>query len=240
MVYFLAGCAVLLLLVFAGRMLAAIDPRKLAVGMRKAGGVVALAVAAFLITRGALPLAIPLAVFGLALIGRGGGLGFGGPFGSAQKSPGQTSKVRTDRLEMELDHDSGRMEGQCLTGRFAGRALSSLSDGEVLDLLGELHAEGAHEAALLAAYLDWRLPGWRSQGDAQKEKAGPRGRGRAGSSRMSADEAYAVLGIEQNASEEDIRQAHRRLMMKMHPDQGGSTYLAARINEAKEVLLGRR
>ena len=92
----------------------------------------------------------------------------------------------------------------------------------------------------MEAYLDWRLPGWRSQGDAQKEKAGPRGRGRAGSSRMSADEAYAVLGIEQNASEEDIRQAHRRLMMKMHPDQGGSTYLAARINEAKEVLLGRR
>ncbi len=90
----------------------------------------------------------------------------------------------------------------------------------------------------MEAYLDWRLPGWRDQelGSGQSERE--RRRRRAGSNRMSAEEAYAVLGIGRDASEEDVRQAHRRLMMKMHPDQGGSTYLAARINEAKEVLLG--
>ena len=239
MAYFLAGCAALLLLLLVGRLLMGADPRKLAAVLRRAGGIVALAAAGFLIMRGALPLAIPLAVFGLALVGRGSWFGLGGPFGSAQKSPGQTSQVRTDRLEMQLDHDSGRMDGKVLTGRFAGRALSSFTDQEALALLDEFQAEGAQEAALIEAYLDWRLPGWRDQGEekAAKEEA-PRDRPCA--NRMSAEEAYAVLGLDKGASEDDIRQAHRRLMMKMHPDQGGSTYLAARINEAKEVLLGLR
>lgn len=239
MAYFLAGCAILLLLLLAGRLIAAANPRMLAAVIRKMAGVAALAAAGFLIMRGALPLAIPLAVFGLALVGRGSGLGLGGPFGSARKSPGQKSKVRTDRLEMELDHDSGHMEGQCLTGRFAGRPLSTLTDTEVMDLLDELHADGAQEAALMEAYLDWRMPGWRDQ-DADRGPKTEHARGSARGSRMSAEEAYAVLGIGKQASEEDIRKAHRRLMMKMHPDQGGSTYLAARINEAKEVLLARR
>jgi DnaJ-class molecular chaperone len=89
----------------------------------------------------------------------------------------------------------------------------------------------------MEAYLDWRLPGWRAQSEStERARSGRRG---ARSNRMTAEEAYAVLGIGRGASEDDIRQAHRRLMMKMHPDQGGSTYLAARINEAKEVLLGK-
>lgn len=236
MVYFLAGCAVLVLLIIVGRLLASVDPRRLAGVIRKAGGVAALAAAGFLIVRGALPLAIPLAVFGFALI-RGSGLGLGGPFGSANKTPGQKSHIKTDRLEMELDHDSGHMEGKCLSGRFGGRPLSTLSDTELMELLAELQHDGAPEAAVMEAYLDWRLPGWRGQESEAEERTEKRRR-RAGSNRMSAEEAYAVLGIGRDASEEDIRQAHRRLMMKMHPDQGGSTYLAARINEAKEVLLG--
>jgi len=238
MAYFLAGCAVLVFLIIAGRFLASIDPRRLAAALRKAAGVAILAVAGFLIVRGALPVAIPLAVFGLALI-RGSGLGMGGPFGSASKTPGQKSHIRTERLEMELDHDSGHMEGKCLSGRFAGRQLSTLSDSEVMELLAELRHDGAAEAAVMEAYLDWRLPGWRDQDSESAERART-GRRRARSNRMSAEEAYAVLGIGPGASDEEIRQAHRRLMMKMHPDQGGSTYLAARINEAKEVLLGRK
>ncbi len=239
MAYFLAGCAILVLLILLGRLIVGADPRKLAGALRKLGGVVALAAAGFLILRGALPIAIPLAVFGLALVGGGKGLGLGVPFGSARKSPGQASRVRTDRLEMELDHDSGHMDGKVLTGRFSGRALSSLTDGEAFELLDEFQTQGAQEAALIEAYLDWRLPGWRDQGgDKTAKEEAPRGRARP--SRMSLEEAYAVLGLDKGASEDEIRQAHRRLMMKMHPDQGGSTYLAARINEAKEVLLSRR
>jgi hypothetical protein len=239
MAYFLTGCALLVLLLVAGRLLALANPRKLAGVIRKAGGVAALAAAGFLIVRGALPLAIPLAVFGLALIGRGSGLGLGGPFGSARKTPGQKSHIRTERLEVELDHDSGHMEGKCLSGPFAGRLLSTLSDREAMELLDELHQDGAPEAAVMEAYLDWRLPAWRGEDQGSAEQAKP-GRARARSNRMSAEEACAVLEVAPDASEEEIRQAHRRLMMKMHPDQGGSTYLAARINEAKEVLLHRR
>ena len=239
MVYFLVGCAFLVLLLLAGRMIASANPGSLAVAVRRIGGVAAIAAAGFFILRGALPIAIPLAVFGFSLLKRGSGFGFGDPFGSSRKAPGQKSRVKTDRLEVALDHDTGEMEGTCLAGRFEGRALSSLSDREAMELLAELYQAGAPEAAVMEAYLDWRLPDWRERRAAAGEGA-KSGRRRAnGSKRMSAEEAYAVLGLGPNASEEEIRQAHRRLMMKMHPDQGGSNYLAARINEAKDVLLGR-
>src|SRR5262245_58266783 len=114
MVYFLAGCAVLVLFLFAGRIIAPANPSKLAVAFRRIGGVAAIAAAGFLILRGSLALAIPLAVFGFSLLRQGSGLGFGDPFGSARKAPGQKSRVKTDRLEVELDHDTGGMAGKCL------------------------------------------------------------------------------------------------------------------------------
>jgi DnaJ-domain-containing protein 1 len=139
-------------------------------------------------------------------------------------------------MEMELDHDSGYMDGKVLTGRFAGRTLASLSDREAIELYNEFARDRLKEASLMEAYLDWRVADWRDKAEEAAYAGGgkPRSRG----NRMSAEEARAVLEVGPNASEAEIRQAHRRLMMKMHPDQGGSTYLAARINEAKEVLLG--
>ena len=237
---FLAGLAALLLLILGARLLASANPQKLAVGMRMAGGILLLLVAAFLLARGAFPLAIPLAVFGLALLGLPVRSWFssGGPF-SSRKSPGQKSEVRTDALEMVLDHDSGEMEGRCVKGQFAGRTLSSLNEADLLVLLEELRGTDAQGASLIEAYLDRRAQGWREgrAEEAAKEQArAPRG----GRIRMSREEAYEVLGLNKGAGEDEIRAAHRKLMMKLHPDQGGSTYLAARINEAKDVLLGRK
>jgi len=235
---FLAGLAVLVLLVVGARLLATANPQQVAATLRKTGGFVLLGVAGLLMARGALPLAIPLGVFGLALLGLPLGHWFtGSPGGGAPKSPGQTSGVRTEGLAMELDHDSGNMEGRCLKGRFAGRMLSSLTDDELLQLLAELRANDQQGALLLEAYLDRRSAGWRDrdQEKATKEEARAGGRGR-----MSAKEAYEVLGLPPDATDDDIRAAHRKLMMKVHPDQGGSDYLAARINEAKDLLLGRR
>jgi hypothetical protein len=165
--------------------------------------------------------------------------GVQGPFSPSRKSPGQKSGVRTNALEMVLDHDSGQMDGRCLKGRFAGRALSSLRNEELLKLLEELATTDTQGARLLEAYLDRRWVGWRDRrsGDASRDEprrpSDPKGR-------MTIQEAHDVLGLKAGAAEAEIRAAHRRLMMKLHPDQGGSTYLAARINEAKEVLLRRK
>jgi hypothetical protein len=236
MPYFLAGLALLVLLIFAGRLFAKANPRMLADALRKLAGVVALGAAGFLLVRGALPLAIPLGLFGFSLI-RPGLFGFG-PFASSSKSPGAASHVKTESLEMALDLDSGEMEGMVLKGKFEGRMLSSLSDVDLKALLGDLSGADHQAEALMEAYLDWRVPNWRdAEGTEPKQES--RTRSRKPSGHMSVDEAYAVLGLKPGASEEEVSHAHRQMMKKFHPDQGGSTYLASRINEAKDVLLGR-
>ncbi|HEY8276236.1 MAG TPA: DnaJ domain-containing protein [Methyloceanibacter sp.] len=237
MPYFLAGLALLVLLIFAARLFAKANPRLLASVMRKLSGIIAIAAAGFLALRGALPLAIPLGLFGFSLI-RPSAFGFG-PFASSSKSPGGTSHVQTESLEMELDHDSGEMEGMVLKGGFEGRMLSSLSDAELTTLLDEIRDTDQQAEALMEAYLDWRLPGWREAENEKDKKEQSRARSRKPSGHMRVDEAYAVLGLKRGASEEEITRAHRLMMKKFHPDQGGSTYLASRINEAKDVLLGR-
>ena len=136
---------------------------------------------------------------------------------------------------MELDHDSGDMDGVVLVGRFEGRRLFEMSDDELLELAADVK-DDRESAELLEAYLDRRIADWRA-GFEPDEGAGL---GAApGSGAMTQKEAYEILGLAAGASEAEIREAHRRLMKRMHPDAGGSTFLAGRINEAKTVLLSR-
>jgi DnaJ-domain-containing protein 1 len=135
---------------------------------------------------------------------------------------------------MELDHDSGRMTGRVLAGRQQGAALDTLGRAALLDLFGEIDRDSRE---LLAAYLDRREPGWREH--AQDDAGAGSAAGPPGGGKMTEKEAYQILGIEPGADADAITRAHRSLMKKLHPDQGGTTYLAARVNEAKDVLLRR-
>ena len=152
----------------------------------------------------------------------------GNAFKSARgPSPGQSSDVRTRYLHMSLDHDSGELEGRILEGRFRGRRLDDLPLDALLDLLAECQREDAESCPLLESYLD-RVhgPDWRHGAQAPEPSAA-----------MSRSEAYEILGLAPGASHEEVVDAHRRLIQKVHPDRGGSDYLAAKLNEAKELLL---
>lgn len=144
---------------------------------------------------------------------------------------GQTSEIETDYLRMRLDHDTGIMSGTVRRGPFQGRHLSELSRDELIALWRECRAEDAQGASLLEAYLDRVMAEWREAAESASVA------GRRPNDVMTREEAYAVLGLAAGASEAQIREAYHRLMMKIHPDQGGSTYLAAQINHAREVLL---
>jgi hypothetical protein len=151
---------------------------------------------------------------------------------------GQTSTVATAFLRMTLDHDTGSMEGTILRGRFAGMRLDELGPADLLALLRECRAEDEEGARLLEAYLDRVHPEWRDELAGERAGGGRSSAGaRSTSGDMSVEEAYAILGLSSGADAEAIKEAHRRLMVKLHPDHGGSDYLATKINRARDVLL---
>jgi hypothetical protein len=228
----LFGILALVLALWALNVISKVDPKIAARVVKAGGGLLSLGLAVFLGLRGEIGFALPLGAFGLGLLGW---LPFG-PAGFTQrthKSSGQTSRVRSSFFEMELDHDTGAMRGRVLAGKYEGVTLEALDVSTLTALLGEVDEESR---ALLMAYLDRRDASWRehAQGDAAAGRSAPPSSGK-----MTEQEAYQILGLEAGASADAISRAHRALMKKLHPDQGGSTYLAARVNEAKEVLLRR-
>jgi hypothetical protein len=229
----LFGVVVLALALWALNAFTKVSPHRAAVALKTSGGLGALALAGVLGIRGRFDMAIPLGLTGLGLLGW---LPWSMPgFGArTQKKPGQVSRVRAAFVEMELDHDSGAMRGRILAGAHEG---ASLDDLDVSTLIGFLPDIDEESRALLMAYLDRRDPGWREH--AQADATAWADHGLRPSGKMTEEEAYQILGLQAGASAEEIGRAHRALMKKLHPDQGGSTYLAARVNEAKEVLLRR-
>jgi hypothetical protein len=234
----IAGVVAVVVLYSLLQMFRAANPAVLARAIKIGGGVVSLAVAAFTGIKGELAVAIPLGIFGAGLLGWSpfGASAFGNIGGmfaglNSKRSPGQASKVRSQFLEMSLDHDSGELNGQIVAGPFAGRSLDEFDLPQLTAMISGFDVESV---ALLESYLDRRFPAWRQ--DAQGNAAGGHSRTTA-NGKMTEEEAYQILGLQPGAGRDDIGRAHRALMKKLHPDQGGSTYLAARVNEAKDTLL---
>lgn len=144
----------------------------------------------------------------------------------------RAARVTTSVLNMELDKQTGAMTGRVLRGPYAGRRIEDLDQGELIALWRQCVAEDEAGARLLETYLDRLRPDWR------QAASGGSGSGGAPGDVMTREQAYAILDLEPGAGDEQIKDAHRRLMMKLHPDHGGSTFLAAQINRAKEFLLG--
>lgn len=206
------------------------SPAHMAVNIKRLSIACAAAIAIGFALRGSWTAALPAAAFAAWLIVEFFGFRIGGR--GQPRSAGQTSRIVTEYLDMELDHDSGSVTGTVLKGLFQGRRIASLAPEELALLWQDCRLGDMQSAQIIEAYLDRVQPSWRedlARGE-KRMASGPDGR-------MGADEAYEILGLAPGATREEIRKAHRELMLKLHPDRGGSTYLAAKVNEAKDVLL---
>ncbi|WP_294541796.1 DnaJ domain-containing protein [uncultured Rhodoblastus sp.] len=236
----LIGLLALVLCVYGLRMLGRASPAQVAAGMRNSGGAMALAAALLLLLRGRLGLAAGLG--GLSFYFFAGEKfswrKFADLYAERQKAR-QMSRVRTGLLEMTLDLVTGDIDGEVLAGPFAGLSLSAMPREDCDRLYRDCLGRDGESARLLEAYFDRRFAGWRAAGEGDADARGRTRRGGFGSGDMSEQEAYETLGLRAGASAQEIIRAHRRLMKERHPDHGGTTDDAARINQAKDRLLRR-
>jgi hypothetical protein len=232
------GLILLFLLVQGIKQFARLDARQAARLVRHGGGVLGMIGALLLLLRGRIGLAAALANMVASFAGwRTMGGASAGPSAAfrdvgAGARGGRASAARSAMIEMRLDHASGAMTGRVLSGAYAGRAVETLSRPELMSLRRELARDDPDGVNLLEAYLDRRFAGWREADQGQRQARG--------GGAMSRREALEILGLGEGASEADIIRAHRALMKKFHPDHGGSTTLAARVNQAKDVLMQRQ
>ena len=242
MISLLYGVLAVLFIWWLSRVYTRMNPAVMVRLIKALAGTAAMGLAALMLVRGRLDMALLIGGFAAWLFGWSAGfpglprsMGRFGP-GPAQPASGKTSRVRSAMVEMELDHDSGEMGGQVLAGRFAGKRLEELSERDLQALYTECAGGDPEGMRLLEAYFDSRFPGWREDTHGDTD-AGAGRESEPGA--MTEEEAYQILGLEPGADAAAIKRAHRALMLKLHPDQGGSTYLAARVNQAKDMLLSR-
>lgn len=230
MTWILAGAAVLVGMIVLLRVFITANPHSLARGLRIAAVGGGLAAAGGLIAAGRINLVLAAVTMAAPFLirwlraRRWSGAGGAGP------AAGSESRVETRFLRMVLDHASGALMGEVLSGPLAGRALASLERGEAMALLAACRADDPPSVPLLERWLARERPAWTADDpppNPQEPAGGAMGRA----------EALAVLGLDDGADETAIREAHRRLMRTVHPDHGGSSYLAAKINQARDVLL---
>jgi hypothetical protein len=234
--YALVALVAVVLLIIAARVFAFAPPGQVAQLLQRTVAVAMMGLGVLLALRGVLGIALPLFFVGMGLLRMGN---FGGMrFPWTRRSTGQKSTVKTSMLVMELDHDTGAIDGEVLAPPWTGRRLSDLDVQELQELLKTCRAVPDQSATLLEAYLDHAYPDWRTAEGEPAAGDGPASH-RPSSGTMTPDEARAVLGVGRDASDADVRAAHRRLMKISHPDLGGTDYLATKINQAKDVLLGK-
>lgn len=157
----------------------------------------------------------------------------------------QTSSIETAMIHMTLDHESGEISGRVLSGKYAGKRLDELSVSQLVDLLRDCHTNADNDSvAVLETFLDRYhnnegADNWRNMYGQTHNNKSYEGHTQAESTTMTEKEACLILGLQPDANKEKIKEAHRRLMQKYHPDRGGSTYLSAKINQAKDFLLAK-
>jgi hypothetical protein len=238
MLFLIGGLAILGGLLLLLYLFVNTDPATLAKGAKWMLVGLAIAVALFLLLSDQFRMLwLPLAI-GLPAWRRYRSL-FSRLAGFSRPTTGRSSDVETPYLRMSLDHDTGTMTGTVLSGRFAGMRLEEMSRADLIALVRECRTGDEEGARLVEAYLDRAHPDWRDDlgsGDFGADP-GPR---RSSGPDISIDEAYAILGLEPGATKAAVREAHHRLMKQLHPDHGGSDYLAGKINRARDVLLGQR